>query len=634
MPLMLDRKPRSALRDTSHSEEFGDLLGTLSGWIWELDSNLMMREIHGAVDAFLGQNMRSALGRRFPDHLKEHLDPADGEAFAELFEKHEPILGLEYTRLLPDSTTLRLRTTAKPHFSEDGSFAGYRGITLDVTAEFEARNTAHRAETRLHDAVEALTEGFAIFDDEDKLVLCNKQYRNIYGPSARIGATMLEIFEDLCAQGFYRDVSVEFGEALARRREDGDHQEIEYSDGRWFALSSAPLADGWCAEIRTEITAIKAREQVLRESRSHIAAIMDSVAEGVIVFRADGQITDANLSAQKMFECDLRSFASRSITSILYSDEHDDQGRNLMESLENGQFPDEKVYTYGVRGRRDNGETFPVELSFRPLAHQDEVSIVMGIHDVSQREELQEQLAHAARLTSLGELAAKLAHEINQPLAVINMAAENALLEMESEDGDPDYVEERLNAIVGQIERLRELIEHIRSFSRRYRNDNEFFDVCDVVEAAVQLMESQLELAGIDLNVTMPDDPLWARGLGIHMQQAVVNLISNARDAIEEHDETDPDNLRRIDLSIEPAEDHVSVHVTDSGGGIPDDVKDSIFEPFFTTKAPGKGTGIGLSVVQTIISGLNGQLKVENTNSGCCFTITLPLREAPEEIET
>ncbi len=249
----------------------------------------------------------------------------------------------------------------------------------------------------------------------------------------------------------------------------------------------------------------------------------------------------------------------------------------------------------------------------------------MLVRDESLREDMNERLAHADRLTSLGETAAKLAHEINQPLAVINMAAENALLEMEGENGDPAYVEARLQAISEQVGRLRELIEHIGSFARRLEPGDQPFDIGEAVSSATKLFASELAKDDIALDLTLSEGPVFTTGKSIHLEQVVVNLISNGRDAILNHAGTAQDAARRVRVLVEASGDHAEISISDTGGGIPEEIRASVFEPFFTTKAAGKGTGLGLSVVERIVTGINGRIGVENTGDGCCFRISLPL---------
>ncbi len=227
----------------------------------------------------------------------------------------------------------------------------------------------------------------------------------------------------------------------------------------------------------------------------------------------------------------------------------------------------------------------------------------------------------AARLASLGEMAAGLAHEIRQPLQSISLAAELAQIRIGQGDG-PEALN-RLDWIVEQTQRTSDLIEGLRRFARGARGES-FQPVCvmTAVEAALELVRGNLRGARIEVEIEMLDRPLFVQGQAVLIEQVVSNLLLNARDALAARP---PGAARRIRIAVAAWRDNtVRLSVADTGGGIAEEVLSRLFEPFVTTKGPDKGTGLGLSICHGLIKDMGGYIEARNDAEGAVFTITLP----------
>jgi len=229
------------------------------------------------------------------------------------------------------------------------------------------------------------------------------------------------------------------------------------------------------------------------------------------------------------------------------------------------------------------------------------------------------QVIQASKLATLGEMATSVAHELNQPLNVIRMAAGNSRRKIAKGTADPEYLNDKLERIEGQTARAAAIIEHMRMFGREAKEAPAPIDPRNVVTNALSLVGEQLRLAGIDIVTELAQDCPSVIGHTIQMEQVVLNLLTNAKDAMAERD-----GEAKITLRIFADDKGVHLISEDTGGGIPDDVLPRIFEPFYTTKAMGKGTGLGLSVSYGIIRDMNGTIIAENVDDGARFTITLP----------
>ena len=236
-----------------------------------------------------------------------------------------------------------------------------------------------------------------------------------------------------------------------------------------------------------------------------------------------------------------------------------------------------------------------------------------------ERKESAAQIIQASKLATLGEMATSVAHELNQPLSIIRMAAENSRRKMSKENVAVEYLTDKLQRIEEQTARAAAIIDHMRMFGREATEEPALIDPRNVVTNALDLMGEQLRLAGIEVVTEFPEDSPCVLGHIIQMEQVVINLLTNARDAMSEKGTASTIILRIFS-------DPKNIHITseDTGGGIAQNALTRIFEPFYTTKEMGKGTGLGLSVGYGIIRDMGGTITAENINDGARFTITLP----------
>lgn len=248
--------------------------------------------------------------------------------------------------------------------------------------------------------------------------------------------------------------------------------------------------------------------------------------------------------------------------------------------------------------------------------------VVGYILDVSAEREAETRAMSAARLASLGEMAAGLAHEMKQPLQGISLAAEMG--QMAAAQGDIAGVDQRFEQIVEQTQRTARTVEHLRRFARGAEEGASAQPVplTAAVEGALDLTRSVLREDSIKVELDLGDPPTVVRGQEVLLAQVLSNLLLNARDALATRPEGAP---RRIHIAATPgAEGRVRLTVADTGGGIAPEVMARLFEPFVTTKDAEKGTGLGLSICHSLVKGMGGDIEAHNEAEGAVFTITLP----------
>jgi two-component system, NtrC family, sensor kinase len=251
---------------------------------------------------------------------------------------------------------------------------------------------------------------------------------------------------------------------------------------------------------------------------------------------------------------------------------------------------------------------------------------------VATQMEQERALVQQSKLAGLGELAAGIAHEINQPLSGILMGLQNLQIRMLQNDMNPDYLMEKLKNLSAYAERIKKIIEHIRIFSREQTSV-----LCEPFHLQPSILDAQALIGeqyrhhqiALTLDLSAPEDLVM--GNRWKFEQVVLNLLSNSRDSVEQRFlRHEPGYAKQIRIHTVLQDQEIILTVCDNGVGIPDQDVTRIFEPFFTTKSPDQGTGLGLSISYGIVKEMSGNIMVESVpNDHTCFTIRLPLAGDP-----
>lgn len=226
---------------------------------------------------------------------------------------------------------------------------------------------------------------------------------------------------------------------------------------------------------------------------------------------------------------------------------------------------------------------------------------------------VQQDLVQANRLAILGQVAAGVAHEINQPLATIRAYAENANIFLDRQQTEP--VKDNLSAIAALTERISTITEELKAFARKGRTAPEPVDLRSVIEGAVILLRSRFAGRLDALKIELPPIGLNVIGTRIRLEQVLINLFQNALEALDGHEQA------KVEVSVHEMSDDVEITISDNGPGIPTAILDSLFTPFNTSKE--KGLGLGLVISKDIIVDYGGSIDVESDESGTRFTIHL-----------
>ncbi len=400
-----------------------------------------------------------------------------------------------------------------------------------------------------------------------------------------------------------------------------------YKDGtsaHWIVKTS-PLYDeagniSAAMEMCLDITPRKRLEEELRKSERKYQDIFNNIPNSLFVIDAqDMTILDCNRSSALLYGYRRGELIGQSIRTIFHPDEADIGATTL--SL--GQV------MYRVLNQAKDGRTFYVNIITAISESDDRRVILATAMDVTERIRAERQMVQASKMATLGEMATGVAHELNQPLAVMQMVANLFLRKLEmGQAPDEATLREMAEKLRTNVERSTRIITHMREFGRKPAAQSAGpVDLNLVVHRAFDFFSQQLKVRGIEVVFDLADElpPILADPN--RLEQVFMNLLLNARDAIEDacaQAACGPRD-RRITLRTRARRRTVMAEVADTGVGIPREIATRIFEPFFTTKQVGKGTGLGLSISYGIVQEYGGSIHARpRSGRGARFLLVFP----------
>jgi PAS domain S-box-containing protein len=317
---------------------------------------------------------------------------------------------------------------------------------------------------------------------------------------------------------------------------------------------------------------------------------------------------------------------------------HEMQGMSFLSLGE----PDDREVQYGFqhlplgqsillakrRHFRKGGRSFYVNISVSHARYGEGDVLIASTADVTESIEKETQLIQASKMTTLGMMAAGMAHEINQPLNVIQICADFFLKILRK--GQPvanDDLRTMANDIIANVDRATGIIRHVRHFARQSEVVTSKVNINEPIEDVFKVLGHQIKAHQIELDLDLDCDIPYVMADHNRLEQVFINLVTNAIDAMDEKAETDRFKGMTKQLQIRSYTENgsVVVAVTDNGVGMSSEVKEKLFEPFFTTKKIGKGTGLGVSISYGIIKDYNGSIEIDSQEGrGTTFILRFP----------
>jgi PAS domain S-box-containing protein len=524
----------------------------------------------------------------------------------------------------------------------DGSIHGFMAVEADIT---ERRAQAERlkrlaeaaaaAQATLVAAVESLQDGFVLFDADDRLVICNEKYREIYAssaPSIVPGATFESILRYGLAHGEYAQAigreEAWLAERMERHLQPNSEIEQPLSDGRWLRIFEKATPTGGRVGLRVDITALKLAE---RRALSDRATAMEASQDGIAITDAEGRFTYMNKAHLALFGMTSEAeIIGRSWTTLYAPDARDWLQSHAIPILRSqGRWSGEIV------GVAQDGTPVDQDVS---LTLNDDGGLLCITRDISQRrrgeeerDRLRDELHMAQRREIIGQLAAGLAHDFNNLLAAISGNA--SLIEGSVEPGTANAAS--AERILSATRQAAGLVSRLMGLGAR-PTERQLIDLRKPVADAAELVRTSIR-PPLSLQVDLPETAQTAPADTTDIVQVVLNLAINARDALADQPGRISIQLRPATAAdvageavvgaIDPGRSYLCLEVADTGPGIPPDIAAQIFRPWFTTKGS-QGTGVGLAVVSSVVGNNGGAIRLlTSAQAGTRFIVLWPISQ-------
>lgn len=358
-------------------------------------------------------------------------------------------------------------------------------------------------------------------------------------------------------------------------------------------------------------------------------ALLDVAVDAVIIIDHRGIIEAFNHAAERLFQCAAADAVGTNVSLLMPEPDRTRHDRHIERYLASGV---SHIIGVGreVEACRKDGSIFPVFLAVGRIPDTDPPRFVGFLHDLTARHQaaevqrqMQQRMARVSHLATMGEMAAAIAHEINQPLAAISNYALACERLLEAPEPELAEVQGAMRQISGQALRAAEIIRRVRDLVRTRTPRRELADINGLVKELSLLTQGVARLHDVRLSFQLTDGLPPINVDGIQIQQVLLNLIHNAIEALTPSD----GNRREVIVSTRRSgTDEIEVNVVDTGPGVDPAIVQRIFDPFCTTKE--QGTGLGLAISKSIVEAHRGRLDHRpNAPRGACFVVTLPVAE-------
>jgi signal transduction histidine kinase len=602
------------------AEERFDLVAqSASTWLWETDAEMRLTYASRLPS---GGDPVTIMGKRRDELSGNEDDPALWQRHREDYAARRPFDDFVYTRNVPGLGRRTMRLNGRPIFDAAGRFIGYRGTGIDVTGEFAAKEEAERADRRLLDAVNALTSGFALYTPDDRMVLYNRRFAEIYAPLAPVlepGRHFDELLQRGLAVGLFKSAvgrtEAWLRERWAHHRREAASFEIELSDGRHLLVGDHRTSDGCRVVIHTDITELTARESALARQSEVMATTINSIAEALAVFDGDLKLSIWNARYQSLFGFpDALMKVGTPLAALLrFNAERGEYGagdpgvevaKRIARALNRQSFQMDHV--------RPDGTVLEVRRRY-PAAG----GMLTTFADITERKRFENALQAAkeqAELASRAKTAflANMSHELRTPLNAIIGFAEIIREQLLGPVGTEKYLD-----YVGDIHlsgnHLLEVINDILDLSKiesgRFELLEKPVDLERVLGSTLRLLGDKAAKGSLTVRTRLPDPQPLLYADERAMKQILLNLLSNSVKF------TQPGGLVEVAVELAPDGDLLLV-VTDTGVGF--DLVDlpRALAPFGQVDTSltrrYQGTGLGLPLVNSLTQLHGGRLEIDS----------------------
>jgi PAS domain S-box-containing protein len=386
-----------------------------------------------------------------------------------------------------------------------------------------------------------------------------------------------------------------------------------------------------------DITKRKLAERALHESEKNYRSLFDSGPNPIFVLDSDRfEILDANPSAEETYGYSKKELVGRPFSALGSPGDENFNEKMKVEVERSKESMRACVISQKEQHFKKGNQPFYVRVIACPTRYLQREAIIVAVMDITEMIEKDAQLAQASKMTTLGQMSAGIAHELNQPLNVIKMGSEylQMIMEKNHHNMKPEIVEVATK-VNEQVDRASAIINLLREFGRKPDFKKEHVDINAIIKDVLGIIGQQFKLHNIDILLDLDKSLPPVLAQANRMEQVFFNLLANAADAIHQKrkvaGKTYPERTR---IATYRRQDYVVVTVSDTGIGIPMEIQEKIFEPFFTTKEVGKGMGLGLSILYGIVKEYGGRIDIESEpGKGTTFKQIFPIAGSEATVE-
>ncbi len=602
------------------------VIDTLPALVWSKSPDGSADFLNQRFREYTGLSLEEGLGWGWMLNAFHPEDRAEEEwrasfATGEPFEK-------EARLRRADGAYRRFLLRAVPLRDERGHVVRWYGTSTDIEDRKRAEQELRQAEEHIRAILEYSPNWIFLKDTEGRYLLVNREIERVFGISQEQikGKTDSEIFPpEQAAEYRANDLNVlragltmEFEETALL--EDGPHTSIVHKFPLFDTHGNIYAIGG----VATDITERKRAEEARRYSEEQYRTVVETATDAVVSIDEDSKILFVNPATTKIFGYDTSELIGRPLMMLI---------PESLRSLHEAGFRRYLATSHRhlnwqgteLTALRKHGQEFPVEVSFGEVISNGHKVFTGFIRDISEKrraeealQEAQDKLTHVTRTQAMGELAAAIAHEVNQPLTAIVTNANFSLRQLKGPTANLDELRTAITEIVSDATRASAVISRIRGLLVKGSPRRTELDINKTIQEVISLLRNELARNRVSLRTDFASDLPRVPGDPVQLQQVLINLVVNAIEAMR----TSTDRRRELRIRSAKNADGILVQVQDSGPGIKPELADGIFEPFFTTKA--EGIGMGLAISRSIIESHGGQLSLVSASQGALFQFILP----------
>ncbi len=610
----------------------GESTATLRAMIEANPLAVMALDLHGKVllwneraEQIFGYTREEVLGKSSP-----LVPPEDEGTHAEIMDRllrGEPLLRLENRRgIHKGGHFVDVNISISAIRNDKGKIIGSLGMLDDITERKKIERNLIQFGSLVESSGDAIIGGTV----DGIITAWNRGAERLYGYTAdeMIGQSIARIYpvDRLQERAWILD-AIKRGESIhnletVRLRKNGEAVDVSVTMSIVKDSTGKPIA---VSNIARDITEKKRAERELEQTLSLVRATLEATADGILALDRKGRVVGINQRFAEMWRLP-KEIVERGDTQagLEYATAQVRDPEYFQEKIRR-YFAGEQLDSYDFIEFKDGRV---LERYIHPqIINAEIVGYVFSYRDITRRRQLEEQLRQAQKMEAIGQLAGGIAHDFNNLLNVIIGYTE--LTKMNLPANDPSRA--NIDHVMKAAERAASLTRQLLIFSRKQVTNLEVVDVNRIV-GGMSAMLRRLIGEDIELDLSLDKNTGHVKGDVGQLEQVVMNLAINARDAMPTGGKLSIRTLRKVINAESPQisnlspGDHVLIEVQDTGQGIPDEIRSHIFEPFFTTKEPGKGTGLGLATVYGIVHQIGGEIELfSSPGKGATFQVILPV---------